>query len=127
MEPGDPGDIGDMADWARAEEEYWAGEIGRLAEAHFTERTAPALLPVETLRSLPLAAARRLLRHAMERVRGDLRGIDFQHIGAAIEMGAGGRWAWALPGAGTRYLPLIRLAADPNSGNEYPGKSELPG
>jgi len=92
--------LANMADWAGAEEEHWAGETGRLAEAHLTEADGAILAPADVLRRLPVAAARRLVRHAMERVRGDLRGIDFRHIEAAIEMAraADGHGRFQAPG-----------------------------
>ncbi|MEI9976829.1 MAG: ATP-binding protein [Ignavibacteriota bacterium] len=56
------------ADWALAEEEYWSAEVGRLAERLLTVREGTVLIRAEELRRLPLAAARRLVRYAMERV-----------------------------------------------------------
>ena len=76
------------ADWALAEEEYWSAEIGRVAAEHLIERDGAVLMRVESLRQLPLAVARRLVRHALERTKGDLRGIDFGHIAAILEMAA---------------------------------------
>jgi tRNA(Ile)-lysidine synthase len=78
------------AEWARDEEEYWRGVIGRLAAAHLVERQGAFLLPVEALRELPQAAARRLVRHAMERVRGDLRGVEREHVEMVLAMAAAG-------------------------------------
>ena len=40
------------------------------------------------LATLPLAAARRLVRRAIERVKGDLRGIDFLHVESILAMAA---------------------------------------
>src|SRR5262249_16184200 len=50
---------------------------------------------VREMAALPIAAARRLIRRAMERAKGDLRGIDFHHIddvlGLALQTsGSGG-------------------------------------
>ena len=92
--------LANMADWARAEEEYWAGETARLAEAYLTDAEGAVLLRAETLRCLPVAAARRLLRYAVERVRGDLRGIDFRHVETAMEMAraANGHGRFQAPG-----------------------------
>jgi tRNA(Ile)-lysidine synthase len=113
--------LANVAEWARAEEEYWAGEIQRLADAHLrpesgadpqvcADPSVPAdsvsaagsgirpaqgpggavLVRAETLRCLPPAAARRLVRHAIERVRGNLRGIGFGHVEAVMEMALAG-------------------------------------
>jgi tRNA(Ile)-lysidine synthase len=78
--------LANTAEWALAEEVYWEAEIDRLAAAHFTRKNAAILMRVHALRALPLAAARRLVRRAMERVKGDLRGIDFRHISLALQL-----------------------------------------
>jgi tRNA(Ile)-lysidine synthase len=74
------------ADWALAEEAYWEAEIVRLAAQCFTEKDGAILVRADSLTALPLAAARRLVRRAMERMKGDLRGIDFHHIAAVLDL-----------------------------------------
>jgi tRNA(Ile)-lysidine synthase len=74
------------AEWALAEEAYWEAEIDRLAGLHLAERDGVVLARVEPLWALPLAAARRLVRRALERTKGDLRGVDFGHIEAVLRM-----------------------------------------
>ncbi len=76
------------ADWALAEEAYWEAEIGRLAEQALLERDGAVLLRTPTLDGLPVAAARRLVRRAIQRAKGDLRGIDFAHIAKVLELAA---------------------------------------
>jgi tRNA(Ile)-lysidine synthase len=76
------------ADWALAEESYWETEIDRLAALYLIPQNGFVLLKTGCLRDLPLAAARRLVRRAMETVRGDLRSIDFAHIAAVLDMAA---------------------------------------
>ncbi|PWU05225.1 MAG: tRNA lysidine(34) synthetase TilS [Terriglobia bacterium] len=78
--------LAQTADWALAEEAYWEAEIDRLAAEHLTREGGAVLLRTGSLARLPLAAARRLVRRAMEQVRGDLRAIDFAHIQAVLEM-----------------------------------------
>ena len=78
--------LANTADWALAEEAYWEAELDRLAAERLSERQGAVLARVESLGGLPLAAARRLVRRAMERVKGDLRGIDFEHIAAVLEL-----------------------------------------
>jgi tRNA(Ile)-lysidine synthase len=68
------------ADWALAEESYWESEISRLETGAMVQQGGAVLLRVAALGQLPLAAARRLVRRAMEKAKGDLRGIDFQHV-----------------------------------------------
>jgi tRNA(Ile)-lysidine synthase len=87
------------ADWALAEEAYWKVEIDRLAAQHFTAEHSRAedsregrgalLVRADTLTSLPLAAARRLARRALEVVKTDLLGIEFRHIAEVLQLAAG--------------------------------------
>ncbi len=88
--PGLARNLAQTADWARAEESYWAGEIDRLAQQYLVPAMDAILLDADKLRTLPLAAARRLVRCAIQRVKGDLRGIDFDHVNGIIEMAAAG-------------------------------------
>jgi len=74
------------ADWALAEEEYWDAEIARVAAACFMERDGAVVVRTDALRQLPLAVARRLVRRALERAKGDLRGVDFGHIAAILKL-----------------------------------------
>jgi tRNA(Ile)-lysidine synthase len=78
------------ADWALAEEAYWEAEIDRLAAEHFTVFPGAVCLRVDALAALPLAAGRRLVRRAMERVKSNLRGVDFGHIAAVLELASAG-------------------------------------
>jgi tRNA(Ile)-lysidine synthase len=78
--------LANTADWAQAEEEYWEAEIGRLAATHLSERLGAVLMRADALSKLPLAVARRLVRRAMEQVKGDLRGVDFHHIASVLEL-----------------------------------------
>ncbi len=81
--------LAQAADLARAEEAYWEAEIDRLAARCFTEVSGFVLIDVNQLAKLPLAAARRLVRRAIERVKGDLRSIDFLHVESILAMAAG--------------------------------------
>ena len=75
------------ADWARAEELYWEGETERVSSSLFSrDRTGAVLVPAEPLRALPLALARRVVRRAMELVKGDLRGIGFAHVEGVLAL-----------------------------------------
>jgi len=78
------------ADWARAEEAYWDAEMDRLAGQALVERDGAVLVRAAALAALPVAAGRRLARRAIERAKGDLRGIDFGHIGGVLSL-AGAR------------------------------------
>jgi len=128
------------ADWAQAEEAWWEGEIDRLAVALLGERDGAILLRAGDLAGLPLAVARRLARRAMGRVKGDLRGIDFQHIAAVLAMAADrkGHGRVAAPGLEiVRSFDWLRFSRKGEGGSpparpyalpaRVPGVMEVPG
>ena len=80
--------LANTADWALEEERYWEPEIDRLAAEHITVKPPAVFLRGDTLTQLPAAAARRLVRRAIEMVKGDLRGIDYGHIAAVLALAA---------------------------------------
>jgi tRNA(Ile)-lysidine synthase len=97
--------LAQTADWALEEEAYWECEIDLLAAKHLKIQESRALenprlpapgsrplsevsLQTACLRDLPLAAARRLVRRAMEIVKGDLTAIDFAHVNAVLLLAA---------------------------------------
>ncbi len=101
------------ADWALAEEAYWKEEIASLAQACLREEGGAVLAPAGLFASLPLAAARRLARYAIERAKGNLRAIGLDHVDRALEMAgaAQGHGRVQAPGVGiTRSFDWIRFA-----------------
>jgi tRNA(Ile)-lysidine synthase len=111
--PALPEILAHTATWAREEEDYWAVEIARLSERLFEERAGEIRVRAAAIAQLPTAVARRLVRHAIERVRGDLRSIDFRHIASVMELiGPGrGEGRTVLPGMEVRRsLDWIRFA-----------------
>ena len=78
--------LAQTADWALAEEMYWEAEMTRLAGQFFIIEPDCIILETHNLRKLPTASARRLVRRAMERVKGDLRGIEFHHVEAVLAL-----------------------------------------
>ncbi|MBI3696276.1 MAG: tRNA lysidine(34) synthetase TilS, partial [Acidobacteria bacterium] len=72
--------LAQLADWARDEEEYWQAQMQPLAERCLRLRGSAVYVEAEALAALPAAVQRRLLRHVIRQVRGDLRGIEFSHI-----------------------------------------------
>jgi tRNA(Ile)-lysidine synthase len=76
------------AQWAQDEEAYWDTEMDRLVAALVTIRPPAILLRSGDLCSLPPAVARRLVRRAVELAKGDLRGLNFQHVERILEMAA---------------------------------------
>jgi len=88
------------ADWALAEETFWQGEIERHAASLFHRDGSAVLVRAGALTDLPLAAARRLVRRAIELTKGNLRGLDFAHIAEVLEIAGSpiGRGRAAVPG-----------------------------
>lgn len=127
------------ATWARAEEDYWKPEIERIAAERLILRPGQALVTVDTLRGLPPAVARRLIRYAMEHVKGDLRGIGFNHIELVLEMAAAeqGHGRFQAPGLDIfrsfEWLRFARPGAETLETRNYqfpmtvPGTMRIPG
>jgi tRNA(Ile)-lysidine synthase len=78
--------LASTADWAQAEEDYWAGELDRLEPLYLIEQPEIILICTGPFLELPVAVQRRLLRRAVEHMRGSLRAIDFRHIEAIRAM-----------------------------------------
>jgi tRNA(Ile)-lysidine synthase len=78
--------LAQTADWALAEEAYWEAEIHRLAALYLHFGNGFVRLNTACLRDLPLAAARRLVRRAMEMVKGDLLAVEFAHVDAVLAL-----------------------------------------
>lgn len=72
--------LASTAVWAQDEEDYWRGELERLAPLYLLEKPETVLISTRPFLELAPAVQRRLLRRAIERVRGSLRSIDFRHI-----------------------------------------------
>jgi tRNA(Ile)-lysidine synthase len=127
------------AEWAQAEEQYWNAEIARMSEGHLLLQPPAVLLRAAALTGLPLAAARRLVRHAAEIVKGNLHGIGFEHLSAVLDLAgaAEGHGRVQLPGIDVfRSFDWLRLAppgTDSLENRNYrfalpvPGKVQLPG
>jgi tRNA(Ile)-lysidine synthase len=69
------------------EEAYWSEETARLAESGlFQNRGNKIVVEASKLLGHPVAVARRLVRYAIETVKGDLLGIDFRHTEEILEL-----------------------------------------
>jgi len=122
--------LSNMATLARDEESYWKTELGR--------RRPHPLLSATQLASLPAAVARRIIRLAIESIKGDLRQIDFQHVECILNMAQSGKGHGRIqiPGLDVvRSFGWIRLARKgPNNAEQSgyslplpaPGSLELP-
>ncbi len=130
--------LANTAEWAQAEDAYWEAEIEQLAAGVLSHSEKAILLNTRALSALPLAAARRLMRRAMETVKGDLRGIGFGHVEAALSLASGkeGHGRFQAPGLDVyRSFDWMRIAPpgiDTLENRNYrfpapvPGSVELP-
>jgi tRNA(Ile)-lysidine synthase len=91
------------ADLSLAEEAYWQAEMERLAGLHLTRRDGAILMSAATLAALPLAAARRLVRHAIQLASGGHPSGDFRHIARVLAL------AVRHQGTGRTQLPGIEV------------------
>ena len=102
-----------MAILAQDEESYWRTHPDTI-DAGDGPPGGPLILLATALAEGPPALARRQLRHAFERVKGDLRQIDFEHVESVLAMaraGPGHNRA-QLPGLDViRSFDWIRIAA----------------
>ncbi len=88
-----------LADLAYEEERWWAAEIARLAEEMLAVSPGAVEVQARELARLPRAVARRLIRHAIRRAKGNLHAVEFGHIGRILKL---------LEAVGEVQLPGIR-------------------
>lgn len=128
--------LSNLADVARDEEAYWASELASHQQP--TTNNHQLVLPVSQLAQAPNALARRLVRRAVESVKGDLHGMTLGLIDEVIEVARAESGHGRLQGPGLdvcRSFEWIRIAAAPfETGEadfalslEVPGSVELPG
>lgn len=105
--------LANTAEWAREEEAWWEAELDRLTDGRFEEKRGVLIVNTLWLGSLPLAAARRVIRRAMERVKGNLRSVDFVHVEGVLALAAStsGHGRFQAPGLDAlRSFEWLRLA-----------------
>ncbi len=135
-----PETLAHMAQWARAEEEYWSEVVDDLAGRYFREDGPAVEVDAKALAELPEAIQRRLLRAAIERVRGELSAVDFGHVEAlrSLVNSPRGSGELDLPGLNARRsFRRLRLAKPVEKGRattpaaavflEPPGTFSAPG
>jgi len=86
INPALPELLASTATWAQGEEAYWATEIARLEQRYLKTAPETVFIEIGPFNELPVAIQRRLLRRAMEHVRGNLRTIGFQHVESARKL-----------------------------------------
>ena len=97
-----------------AEEGYWTDIVDGLAPAFLHPYDNGVLINAAELCRLPEATARRLLRRAIQTVKGDLRGINFSHVNAFLDLCrmSGGHGRLQAPGIdAVRSFDWLRIAA----------------
>ena len=124
------------ADWALAEEAYWKEEVASLAMGCLRDDGAAVLAPAKVFARVPLAAARRLVRHAIELAKGNLRAIGLDPIDRVLALASAtvGHGRVQAPGVGiTRSFDWIRFAPPEPPPTPWqvpaavPGRSHAPG
>ena len=101
--PGLAETLAHTADLSLAEEGYWQEEMNRLAGLHLTSRDGAILVSAATLAALPLAVARRLVRHAIQLAGGDRMAGGFRQVARVMALAARPQ------GTGRAQLPGIEV------------------
>lgn len=102
-----------LADLSYEEERWWANPVSPLAALQQECRSGVIEIRVDELAGLPRAVARRAIRRAIGRAKGDLRQIEFDHVDRVLELAArdAGEGRIALPDLDVRRsFEWIRLA-----------------
>ena len=127
------------ADLAREEEEYWTSKIDRLSLQYLRPDTKAVLVNADDLSTLPVAVQRRLLRRAVQTIKGDLREIDLFHIDALLRLAAQreGHGRSQAPGIDVfrsfEWLRFAKPRSESRSERDYcvplaaPGRTPVPG
>lgn len=118
------------AEWAQAEESYWDGALTSIWPGVAKEQNGFVLLSCPALVRLPQAVSRRVIRQAVARAKGDLRGVDFHHVAAVLDMAAGqsGHGRVQMPAlAVVRSFDWLRFAPPVPRPESYRLPAQVPG
>jgi tRNA(Ile)-lysidine synthase len=114
-----------LADLSYEEERWWAAEIAQLARQMFTCSLGAVEVPANDLARLPRAISRRLIRHAIRQVKGNLHAVQFSHIEDVLNLPGNGGKA-ELPGIhAIRSFDWLRLEVPGQAHGDPPG-AEMP-
>ncbi len=123
--------LAQTATLAGDEEDYWDREMDRLACELLAGQDGDVLLRASSLARLHRAAARRLVRRAIQQAKGDLRRVDFDHVEAVLQLAhrRAGHGRLAIPGLEIiRSFDWLRLALPGGPVSpEYRFPIEIPG
>ncbi|MGH9665434.1 MAG: tRNA lysidine(34) synthetase TilS, partial [Bryobacteraceae bacterium] len=78
--------LGHLAALAGDEEQFWTAYIKEIAGRTLENRGEALLARINRIVSLPRAVARRLIRHTVSLVKGDLRQIEIAHVEGILEL-----------------------------------------
>lgn len=122
--------LAQTADWAFEEEQYWYQEIPRLTANWVCFAKSAAVVDVNRLNLLPTAAARRVIREIVDRVKDDLLGVSFAHIESVRSLAASPEGSGIVQIAGVevcRSFNWLRFAkpAAPAQDWEFPVNAPL--
>jgi tRNA(Ile)-lysidine synthase len=95
--------LGHLATLAQEEEDYWAHEVARALALASSRQPYGLILDAGALGSMPTALARRVVRGAIEQVKGDLRQLDFPHVEQVLAL------AGSAEGEGEAELPGVKI------------------
>jgi tRNA(Ile)-lysidine synthase len=105
------GALANFATLARDEERFWQEEILR-------RNMSDGVIPLAQIEDAQPALARRLIRHAITRAKGDLRQIDFAHVEKIRAMAEGDRFQ--IPGLDVTRSHRQIVLAPPSDGYSIP-------
>ncbi len=78
--------LAQSASLAQTEEDYWSREINALYPNIFTSTPLGLQTAVDKIAPLHLALRRRIIRHAVQAIRGDLNAIEYAHIESILRL-----------------------------------------
>jgi tRNA(Ile)-lysidine synthase len=125
--PGLPRLLAHHAVLAQEDESYWETEMDRIVPGLLSDSRFGVIGNAARVAELPNALARRVIRRAFLRVKGDLREIDYDHIRQALALlrRPSGHFRLQVPGVDIlRSFDLVRFAT-PAAGS-VPRDFEMP-
>jgi tRNA(Ile)-lysidine synthase len=102
-----------MGRLAYDEEQFWKSYADQAGEEIFARKGNTAVVVASKLMSHPVAVARRLVRWIIQRIKGDIRQIEYLHVEAVLDLArlAGGHGRVILPGVDVmRSFEWLRFA-----------------
>ncbi len=124
------GALAHLADLAHEEERWWSGPASPLEQIPLACSAGGVEVHAGSLAALPRAVARRAVRRAIARAKGDLRQIEFEHVERVLALAgkAAGEGRLRLPGIDVRRsFDWLRLAVPVRAPSLDPVPLTIPG